>query len=134
MVLELEELQRKKTELANELQSLSNKEEMLSEINGSLEERLTVKSKEKIEPTHEVFGEFADERVDLMRLIERFNTPKGYSRNRGKVQDKQGWQQRNDVVAKEQTGPTEIGLRSENRVRLRDNVVFSWSFQKLSKE
>jgi len=132
MALVLEELRRKKTELENELQSLSKREEILGEINEGLEERLTAKFEEKIKPRREVLSEFADARVDLMRLIERFSKPKGYSKDRGKVQDQQGWRQQNDMVVKEQTVPLEIGLRFENRVRLRENVVFSWSYQKLS--
>jgi len=132
MSQELEELQRKKTELENELQSLSKREEILGEINEGLEERLTAKFEEKIKPRRGALSEFADGQVDLMRLIERFSKPKGYSKDRGKVQDQQGWQQQNDMVVKEQTVPPEISLRLENRVRLRENVVFSWSYQKLS--
>jgi len=36
------------------------------------------------------------------------------------------------MVVMEQTVPLEVGLRFENRVHLRENVVFSWSYQKLS--
>ena len=132
MGLELEELQRKKTELENELQSLSRKEEILGEIDEVLEERLAVKSEDKIKPRREVLSEFADAQINLERLEERFSKPKEYSKGGGEVRDQQGAQQQNDMVAKEQTVPLETGLRLENRVRLKGNVVFSWSYQKLS--
>jgi len=129
---ELKELQRKKTELENELQSLSKKEEILGETTGILEERLAAKSEERIKPRPEVLSEFADAQVNLETLIERFNKSEGYSKGRGEVQDQQGAQRQDVVVVMEQTVPLEVGLRFENRVRLRENVVFSWSYQKLS--
>ena len=82
----LEELQKKKTELENELQSLNIKEEILSKVTRTLEERLAVVSEEKI---------------DLRLEVE------------------------------EPTVPLKNGLILENRVRLNENVVFSWSYQKL---
>ena len=82
----LEELQKKKTELENELQSLNIKEEILSKVTRTLEERLAVVSEEKI---------------DLRLEVE------------------------------EPTVPLKNGLILENRVRLNENVIFSWSYQKL---
>lgn len=82
----LEELQKKKTELENELQSLNIKEEILSKVTRTLEERLAVVSEEKI---------------DLWLEVE------------------------------EPTVPLKNGLILENRVRLNENVIFSWSYQKL---
>jgi hypothetical protein len=82
----LKELQKKKTELENELQSLNIKEEILSKVTRTLEERLAVVSEEKI---------------DLRLEVE------------------------------EPTIPLKNGLILENRVRLNENVIFSWSYQKL---
>lgn len=82
----LEELQKKKTELENELQSLNIKEEILSKVTRTLEERLAVMSEEKIDPRLEV---------------------------------------------EEPTVPLKNGLILENRVHLNENIVFSWSYQKL---
>jgi len=82
----LEELQKKKTKLKNELQSLNIKEEILSKVTRTLEERLAVMSEEKI---------------DLRLEVE------------------------------EPTVPLKNGLILENRVRLNENVIFSWSYQKL---
>lgn len=83
---ELEELQKRKTELENELQSLNIKEEILGKVTKTLEERLAVVSEEKIDP-----------RLELEEL----------------------------------TVPLKNGLILENRVRLNENVIFSWSYQKL---
>jgi len=83
---ELEELQKRKTELENELQSLNIKEEILSKVTKTLEERLTAMSEEKIDPMLEV---------------------------------------------KELAVPLKNGLVLENRVRLNEKVIFSWSYQKL---
>lgn len=82
----LEELQKKKTELENELQSLNMKEEILSKVTKTLEEKLAIMSEEKIDPRLEV---------------------------------------------EEPTVPLKNGLILENRVRLNENVIFSWSYQKL---
>jgi len=86
MSSKLKELQKKKTELKNELQSLNIKEEILSKVTRTLEERLAVVSEEKI---------------DLRLEVE------------------------------EPTVPLKNGLILENRVRLNENVIFSWSYQKL---
>lgn len=86
MSSKLEELQKKKTKLKNELQSLNIKEEILSKVTRTLEERLAVVSEEKI---------------DLRLEVE------------------------------EPTVPLKNGLILENRVRLNENVIFSWSYQKL---
>jgi len=86
MSSKLKELQKKKTKLKNELQSLNIKEEILSKVTKTLEERLAVMSEEKIDPRLEV---------------------------------------------EEPTVPLKNGLILENRVRLNENVVFSWSYQKL---
>jgi len=86
MSSKLKELQKKKTKLKNELQSLNIKEEILSKVTKTLEERLAVMSEEKI---------------DLRLEVE------------------------------EPTVPLKNGLILENRVRLNENVVFSWSYQKL---
>ena len=86
MSSKLEELQKKKTKLKNELQSLNIKEEILSKVTRTLEERLAVMSEEKI---------------DLRLEVE------------------------------EPTMPMKNGLILENRVRLNENVIFSWSYQKL---
>jgi len=83
---ELEELQKRKTQLENELQSLNIKEEILSKVTKTLEERLTAMSEEKIDPMLEV---------------------------------------------KELAVPLKNGLVLENRVRLNEKVIFSWSYQKL---
>ncbi len=108
MNLELEELQRKKNELENELQSLSKKEEILVETTDILKEKLEAKSEEKIKPRREVYNKFADAQVQLKK-------------------------QQNEMVVKEETRSPEIGLRLGSRVRLNGNVVFSWSYQKLPK-
>jgi len=86
MSSKLEELQKKKTKLKNELQSLNIKEEILSKVTKTLEERLAVMSEEKIDPRLEV---------------------------------------------EEPTVPLKNGSILENRVRLNENVIFSWSYQKL---
>jgi len=86
MSSKLKELQKKKTKLKNELQSLNIKEEILSKVTKTLEERLAVVSEEKI---------------DLRLEVE------------------------------EPTVPLKNGLILENRVRLNENVIFSWSYQKL---
>lgn len=108
MGLESDELRNKKTELENELSSLSRREEILAEINEILEERLEAKSEEKIELRREVLDEFAGAQFRLEK-------------------------QQNEMAAKEKSGPPEIGLRLGNRVRLNGNAVFSWSYQKLPK-
>ncbi len=86
MSSELEELHKRKTQLENELQSLNIKEEILSKVTKSLEERLIAMSEEKIDPRLEV---------------------------------------------EELTVPMKNGLILENRVRLNEKVIFSWSYQKL---
>jgi len=86
MSSELEELHKRKTQLENELQSLNIKEEILSKVTKTLEERLTAMSEEKIDPRLEV---------------------------------------------KELAVPLKNGLILENRVRLNEKVIFSWSYQKL---
>ena len=86
MSSKLNELQKKKTKLKNELQSLNTKEEILSKVTRTLEERLAVVSEEKI---------------DLRLEVE------------------------------EPTVPLKNRLILENRVRLNENVIFSWSYQKL---
>jgi len=86
MSSKLKELQKKKTKLKNELQSLNIKEEILSKVTKTLEERLAVMSEEKIDPRLEV---------------------------------------------EEPTVPLKNGSILENRVRLNENVIFSWSYQKL---
>jgi len=86
MSSKLKELQKKKTKLKNELQSLNIKEEILSKVTKTLEERLAAMSEEKIDPRLEV---------------------------------------------EEPTVPLKNGLILENRVRLNENVIFSWSYQKL---
>lgn len=86
MSSELEELHKRKTQLENELQSLNIKEEILSKVTKSLEERLIAMSEEKIDPRLEV---------------------------------------------EELTVPLKNGLILENRVRLNEKVILSWSYQKL---
>ena len=86
MSSELEELHKRKTQLENELQSLNIKEEILSKVTKTLEERLTAMSEEKIDPRLEV---------------------------------------------KELAVPLKNGLILENRVRLNEKVILSWSYQKL---
>ncbi|MCW3986617.1 MAG: hypothetical protein NWE91_09480 [Candidatus Bathyarchaeota archaeon] len=133
MSLELKKLQKKETELRNELQSLSEKEGILGEKTKIFEEKLLIhKSRKKLIAEHNSVRQFAGAQAKLKKLEERLSERKEYPRDFSEIQIQQAEQQQIKTAVEEKTFPPKSNSTPKNRLRLNGNLVFSWSYKKLS--
>jgi len=133
MSLELKKLQKKKTELRNELQSLSEKEEILGEKTKIFEERLLIhKSRKKLIVEHNSVRHIIGAQAKLKRLEERLSERKEYPRDFSEIQIQPAEPQPIKTAVEEKTFTPKSNSTPKNRLRLNGNLVFSWSYKKLS--
>jgi len=133
MSLELKKLQKKKTELRNELQSLSEKEEILGEKTKIFEGRLLIhESRKKLIMAHNSTRHFIGAQSKLKKLEERLSERKEYPRDFSEIQIQPAEPQPIKTAVEEKTFSPKSDSTPKNRLRLNGNLVFSWSYKKLS--
>lgn len=128
MTQKLERLQKKKRKLITTLKSLSHKEEILQLKIGKLEKTADQAAKRKTEDHSPVDQVSAKLEKIAQNLMEAKPSAKSYSG----IYHQFTFPKRNATQVEEKPITLRSGLNFENRVRVQRNVVFSWSYKKLS--
>lgn len=129
MTQKLQRLQKKRRKLSATLKSLSHKEDILQLKIGMLEKTAAQEGKQKTIVDHSPVDQVS---AKLEKIAENLMGEKPSAKSHSGIYHQFTFPGRNATQVKEETTALRSGLDFENRVRVQKNVVFSWSYKKLS--